>query len=264
MYPVLEELRTRHRSCQIKNIELDSEDNIDKCGSSTRIDELVDLEQMETQIEAVSVNNMSCVKLDLTTQELDEVYKLRYSVYVEDLKYHQPYADHKSKMLKDSLDSTGNLFGIFKNNEAVGTVLTNYAKHSDLGYYSELYKMNEFPDGSYYDSSITTKLIVRNDFRSKSVAFRLALATFTKGLEDNIQFNFIDCTQEMVPFYLRLGYKVYQESMFHPEFGRGAVLVLELHDIAHLEECNSPFAKHYRKIMHEESMEVLEVNNPEL
>ncbi|KHE93146.1 hypothetical protein S225a_00500 [Candidatus Brocadiaceae bacterium S225] len=252
MYPVLEEQSTRHNTCRIRNISFDSEDNIEKCGSPALTDELTDSEQMKPQIGTVSVNNMSCVKLDLTTQERNEIYKLRYSVYVKDLKYHQPCADHKSKMLKDSLDSTGNLFGIFKNNEAIGTVLTNYAKHSNLGYYSELYKMKELAYGTYYnDSSISTKLMVRKDFRSKNLAFRLALATFIKGLNDNIQFNFIDCTHKMVPFYLRLGYKVYRESIRHPYFGHGAVLVLELRNIAHLEECNSPFAKHYRRIMHE-------------
>ena len=120
--------------------------------------------------------------------------------------------------------------------------------------------MKELAYGTYYDSSISTKLIVRKDFRSKSVAFRLALATFIKGLKDNIHFNFIDCAQDMVPLYVRLGYKVFQESILHPDFGHGAVLVLELQNIEHLEECNSPFANHYHKIMHEENVDVLDAN----
>ncbi len=255
MYSVMDELRVRHDARQIKSLEFDSEDNTNRYGSPEHRDVIIDSEQKKTQ---------NGVKLNLTTQELNEVYKLRYSVYVEDLKYHQPYADKISKKLRDPLDSTGNIFGIFRNNEAIGTVLTNYAKHSDLGYYSELYKMKELNYGSYYDSSITTKLIVRRDFRSKSAAFRLALATYIQALKDGIKYDFVDCDLEMVPFFVRLGYNVHIESMLHPEFGHGAVLVLELQNIEHLEECNSPFAKHYHKIMHEESVSVLDADNLEM
>lgn len=253
MYTVLEEGRTRYNVKPMKSTEFDSEENTNKCGSLERIDVLMVSKEKKTQIGAVTVNNINGVKLNLTKQELNEVYKLRYSVYVEELKYHQPYADHKSKMLKDPLDRAGNLFGLFKNNEAIGTVLSNYVKHSDLGFYLELYKMKELVNSSYYDSSISTRLIVKKEFRSTSVAFRLALATYIQGLKDNVQFDFVDCTHGMISFFVRLGYKIYQESMHHPAFGHGAVLVLELQNIAHLEECDSPFAKHYRKIMHEKN-----------
>jgi hypothetical protein len=249
---VLEEVRAKHNAKQIKSIALDSEESTNKYG----LLEPVDVEK-KTRIGAVTVNNMYGVKLNLTKQELNQVYKLRYSVYVEELEYHQPYADHKSKMLKDPLDRAGNLFGLFKKNEAIGTVLSNYVKHSDLGYYPELYKMKELVNSSYYDSSISTRLIVKKEFRSTSVAFRLALATYTQGLRDNIQYDFLDCNLDMVPFFVRLGYKTYQDSMHHPDFGPGAVLVLELQNIAHLEECNSPFVKYYRKIMNEENGDVL-------
>ena len=210
------------------------------------------LKEKQAQIRMVTVNKMFDIKLNFTKQELNEVYKLRYTVYVEELGYHKPNACHKSKILKSSLDRTGNLFEIFKNNEAIGTVLSNYVKHSDLGYYPELYKMNELVNSSYYGSSISTSLIVRKDFRSKSIAFRLALSTYIQGLKDNIQFNFIDCTQDMVSFFVRLGYQVYQKNVHHPVFGLGVVLVLELQNIAHFEQCNSPFAKYYKKIMNKE------------
>jgi len=248
---VLEDLRVRQNYRQKKNIASGSEENINKC------DVLMDTEQKKPQIGAVSVSDMYGVKTNLTKQEVNEVYKLRYSVYVDELKYDQHYADHKSKTLKDPLDKAGNLFGLFKKNEAIGTVLSNYVKHSGLGYYPELYKMKELVNSSYYDSSISTRLIVKKEFRSTNVAFRLSIATYTQGLRDNIQYDFLDCNLDMVPFFVRLGYKVYQDSMHHPDFGLGAVLVLELQNIAHLEECNSPFAKYYRKIMNEENVDVL-------
>lgn len=257
MCAVMEEGGMRYNVKPVKSLEFDSGENTRKCGSPEHIDMLTVSKEKKIQIGAVTVNNRYGVKLNLTKQELNEVYKLRYSIYVEELKYHQPYADHKSKMLKDPLDRTGNLFGIFKNNEAIGTVLSNYVKHSGLGYYPELYKMKELVNGSFYDSSISTKLIIRRDFRSKSVAFRLALATYIQGLKDGIMYDFVDCELEMVPFFVRLGYKVYQKKIHHPEFGLGAVLVLELQNIAHLEECNSPFARHYWKIMREENVEVI-------
>ncbi len=189
---------------------------------------------------------------DLTKQELDEVYKLyklRYSVYVEELNYENPHADHISKIDRDPLDSTGQLFGFIKNGETIGTVLTNYAKISDLGNYPELYNMHELDNGSYFDSSISTKLIVRRDYRATSIAFRLACATYIQQIKDNLMYSFVDCARDMVYFYLRLGYKVHQNDFFHPVYGDGVVLVLELQNIEHLEKCKSPFAKYYRQTM---------------
>ncbi len=186
----------------------------------------------------------------LTKQEKDEVYKLyrlRYSVYVEDLKYESPYVDHKSKILRDQLDNTGQLFGYFKNGEAIGTVLTNYSKNTDLGYYQELYKMHELANSSYYDSSICTKFMVRKDYRSSNIAFRLSCATLVQQTEDNIMYSFIDCVEENVPFFIRLGYKVSQENMYHPDFGYGVALMMELQNIEELEKNQSLFLKYYRK-----------------
>ena len=186
----------------------------------------------------------------LSAQEQKEVYqlyRLRYSVYVNELNYEEPYSDHKFKIDRDPLDSSGQLFGYFINNEALGTVLTNYAKDSELGAYPELYKMHEFPNGSYFDSSISTKLIVRNDYRSTSIAFRLACTTYMKQIKDNLMYSFVDCARDMVSFYIRLGYEVYQKNFYHPEYGDGVVLVLELQNIKHLEKCKSPFAKYYRQ-----------------
>ncbi len=188
----------------------------------------------------------------LTKQKLDEVYKLyklRYSVYVKELNYKKPYADNISQMDRDPLNNTGQLFGYFKNNEAIGTVSTNYAKNSDLGYYPEIYKMHEFAGDSYYDSSISTKLIVRRDYRSTSIAFRLACATYIQQIKDNLMYSFVDCGRDIVSFYLRLGYKVHQKKFFHPEYGDGVVLVLELQNIEHLDKCKSPFSKYYRQTM---------------
>lgn len=168
--------------------------------------------------------------LHLTSVEIESIYRLRYSVYVKELNYCQLTADSKLGMLKDTLDVTGNLFGMFKDGDAIGTISTNYAKNSNLGYYYDLYKMKEFSLGSYDDYSITTKLIIREDFRLKGIGLRLALAAYTQGVADNIKYDFIDCAKEMVPFYLRLGYKVYRDNILHPDFGHGKALVLILRD----------------------------------
>ncbi len=186
----------------------------------------------------------------LTEHEQDEVYqlyKLRYSVYIEDLKYRLPNADHKLKILKDCLDNTGHLYGVFINNEAVGTLLTNYVKHSDLGHYTELYKMHELANGSYFDSSISTKFIVRKDYRSSSIAFRLACTTLTHQAKDNIVYSFIDCIPGNVSFFVRLGFNISQDNLYHPEFGHGVALMIELQNIEELEKNNSLYLKYYRK-----------------
>lgn len=187
------------------------------------------------------------IKHILNEHEYELVNRLRYDVYIEEMNYKQNHVCHERKFLWDPLDETGVLFGVFENGEAIGTCLTNYAKDSDLGYYPELYNMKKATPYFAFNSSITTKLIVSQKFRHSMVGFKLALASYEKGLHDGIQYNFVDCEPEMVPFFQRLGFTIHEPEVVHPLFGKGIVMVLEVDNEEKLREARSPFLKPFLK-----------------
>ena len=65
----------------------------------------------------------------VTPDELDEVYRFRYAVYVEEMSRVESYACHNSKRLMDSLDHPeACVFAAWSDGKIVGTVRVNLAK----------------------------------------------------------------------------------------------------------------------------------------
>lgn len=184
------------------------------------------------------------IKHTLTQEETEAIYRLRYDVYIEEMGYEQKHACHKNKLLPDPMDISGDLFGAFEKETAIGTCLTNYTRTSDLTFYPTLYNMDKLAQDYKQYASISTKLIVHKNYRKGPVVFKLVVATYVKGLRDGIKYNFIDCEPNLVQFYSRLGYIVHLPEIHHPEFGPGVVMVLELENEAVLKKSKSPLLKY--------------------
>ncbi len=177
---------------------------------------------------------IKCYNLEDVRQEqmadISAINSLVASVYVDELGY------------KLEHDDKGTLYGCFKGKEVIGSVLTKTGKQ--LGIYKELYGITEECERC----SVSVRLVVKRGYRSTSVAFRLACATYVQQVRDGIEYSFVDSARDTVDFYLRLGYKVHRGDFLHPVYGDGVVLVLELQNLKYLESCKSLFAKALREI----------------
>jgi predicted GNAT family N-acyltransferase len=173
-----------------------------------------------------------------------DVYRLRYEVFVVEERFCQKYADPVEGTICEPLDESGHVYAAYAEDDLVGTVRSNYAFESDLHEYFELYGVNS---ADFQDASVTSKLIVARNCRSSTLAFRLAAATYADGLAVGIRFNLIDCHRALVPFYERLGYRAHGSVRYRfPEVGEGVVMILHVQDEAYLRRVGSPFLKLYR------------------
>jgi len=180
------------------------------------------------------------IRLVESEEELIEVYKFRYNIYVEQLQRKQKYANHVLKTIEEPLDSTAYNIGAWKNGKLVGVVRLNTKKKGAFDYYSDLYQINLFGD-FINNSSIVTKLIVEKSYRKTPLAILLALACYRIACKDNIEINFIDCNTYLVKYFLMLGYRYYIPDIEHPDFGKVTPLVLINQDINYLRKVKSPF-----------------------
>ncbi|TAN53246.1 MAG: hypothetical protein EPN21_01775 [Methylococcaceae bacterium] len=188
------------------------------------------------------------IKHDLNKQERERIFQLRYEVCIGEFGWvidKHAFVCHDKKVLCDPLDETGLLFGAFLNNRSIGTCLANYAHESDLEYYLKLYNVNKITHGYNEAVSISTKLIVDKHYRQGSVAFRMLLAMYLKGLSDGIKYNFIDCDPGMVSFFYRLGCSVHEPAIARPDSNNAVVMVLELENEKILKARGSPLYKSF-------------------
>src|SRR5687768_10156956 len=106
----------------------------------------------------------------------EDVFRMRYEVYVEELGRDQAHADHQARTIREPLDRRAILWVAYEGQRLVGTVRVNYARDGGVGDYASLYQMARLGYVHPRHTSITTKLIVARDYRNSSLAYRLAMA----------------------------------------------------------------------------------------
>ena len=183
-----------------------------------------------------------------TRAELEEIYRFRYGVYVEEMRRKQLYAEHDRRRIEDPLDNTAINLAAWRGNEIIGVIRNNAAADGPLGIYESFYEMKTVagPDHPAL-TSITTRLMVSEAHRKSSIALRLALASYDIGLRRGTRWNFIDCNDHLVRFFKSLGWQEYVDPAEHPEYGLVHRLRLDLRDIQYLEHVQSPFCRRYRE-----------------
>lgn len=196
-----------------------------------------------TRSETASTGHRLSARLLTTRDALEAAYRLRYDVYVRQMGHKQFHADHTEGRIEEPLDQSGRVLGVYAGPDLVGTVRTNYARDSRLGYYEQLYEMSAVGPHHPKRTAISTKLMVHPAFRRRvlSVSSLLVLAAYATQLVDGIRFNFIDCTSVMERFFTRFGFQRHIASVRHPEYGPSVCMALDLHDFEHIARVRSPF-----------------------
>lgn len=178
-----------------------------------------------------------------TAEDRERIYRFRYEIYVEEMRRVQKYADHERRRIEEPLDATAHLMIAERDGRTLGTLRTNFARETDLGYYVRLFQLDSVGDAFPSQVSLTTKLMIRPELRSGTLAVRLACAVYRFGLEQGIHHDFIDCNAHLERFFQRLGFRTYMGRVVHPEYGEVLPLRLALHDVAHLQRLGSPLAR---------------------
>ena len=152
--------------------------------------------------------------------DYNALYQLRYRVYVEELGFRQRYANPRSRTVRDPFDATAITLVADVDGEIIGTVRTNIASDCDLGPYAMLHRLDELDNVRPEQISVTSKLIVAEQYRNRRVMLRLAHALFGIGVARGVAVDFIDCERRLMPMYFRLGYRQTTDEPFeHPELG---------------------------------------------
>lgn len=180
------------------------------------------------------------IRLAETPEEREQVFKLRYNIYVEEMGKNPYYAEHKGKILKEPLDSHAQILAAYQNGQVIGTIRNNLAISSNLEYYPHLYKMYETAgDAHPHQTSITTKFMIKKEFRASTLFLELFRSWYKHLLNERIRFDFGECDPLLTIFYQKLGYQVIGE-INHPEYGYGNLLMFDVLDLEHLKKVNSP------------------------
>ncbi|MDF3819723.1 GNAT family N-acetyltransferase [Leptospira sp. 96542] len=183
------------------------------------------------------------VRLAESPEDREKIYQLRYDIYVQEMNRKQSFADHSKLQIEEPYDATGHLFlAETDEGEVIGTVRINFRKDGPLEC-EELYDMEEFRP--YYPNqvSMSTKLMVKKEYRSSAAASMLCMKIYEHARENGIVADFIDTNPHLVRLYNQVGYRLYKKNIDHPDYGNVIPMVFLLDDNVYLKQIHSPFLR---------------------
>jgi GNAT superfamily N-acetyltransferase len=168
-------------------------------------------------------------------------YRLRYDVFVRERRTSPPDADHVAVRIRDSLDVRGVTMAAVDTttHAVVGTARTNLLIDGSVPVYPALYRLTDLAAGTWAVTSVTTYVAISASRRRSGIGVELAASLFRLRLARGIKFDYLDCPNDLVPYFTRLGYR-WLRAIRHPWFGATHLMRLALDDGDHLAAMHSP------------------------
>ena len=211
------------------------------------------------QIISVMNNQELIIKIAVTEKELEDIYRFRFRVYVEEMFINVNFADHALKRVVDPADSGAFNAGAWLDGELISCVRLNRGGMPGFDDYRNLYKMDSIENFSPYRSVITSKLMVAEKHRNSRINILMQQFAYKVALEHDIEYCFIECKEELVHYYHKFGFRSYTEPIPHYVYSTITPLVLNLLDIEYLEKTRSPFMALYNEFYLKNEAGILKV-----
>lgn len=181
-----------------------------------------------------------------STAEKEEIYRLRYLTYAEEMSYPLTYADHKNKLLYDELDAWGILLYARVSKKIVGTMMINIGLISEfpeeLAHQLCLDRFKKFYNGMGHSRvAYISKGIIDPCYRNTPVFKLLSEKSYEIYCEHQVQFSFAICNFYLLPLHEHFGYRRFGRISVDQSYGTIAQIVLLPDDIEHLHAVGSLF-----------------------
>jgi hypothetical protein len=203
---------------------------------------------LETSVRGDDVTAAYSVRLVTSPARLDEIYRFRHRVSVQEKGLSQGPGEQPRERIIDPIDSTAHHFAAYTSEGGiVGSVRTTLLSEEAGSIYESLYGFATRSHDERATTSVTSRLTVAFEHRAPSLVIALAQEVYAFGLRRALHLDYIDCQDQFANTFTRLGYARIGEVQ-HPEHGYAAVLCLRLWDREHLRSIKSPLLRRYAKL----------------
>jgi hypothetical protein len=152
-----------------------------------------------------------------TPNELQQIYRLRYDVYIDELSNRHPLADHAQRQLRDTLDDAAPVvIGAYDDGKLVGTVRFNAIADCPR----EMLTFHQIPN-AYYDQAarriVASMLIVGRRYRATTAVVHLCRAAARVSREKEVLSVHLFGESHNAKLYERMGFAVgWDRPLSHP------------------------------------------------
>lgn len=158
-----------------------------------------------------------------TVEEKEALYRQRYKLYFEELKFDIPDVDHKNKMLKDELDESPNAIHLYTGtpDNMLGSIrlLVWPPGEVDKGFFS-LYSLQNFPHIQELRCAEAGRLMILPSSRGNLTFPSLVCKAYEILVNEcNIDIMLSRCRPGLIPHYRKLGFRPYKAPLLDSPLG---------------------------------------------
>ena len=178
-----------------------------------------------------------------TAEEREQIYRLRYDVYVEEMHIFGSMADHDRRLLYGDNDHNARLLYARLRDEIIASMRLNLGKDGAFsGELEDTYNLDLFrPTLSDDQILVLTRFMVKEEHRGSQLAFRMIEQVAKLCLKEQIEMAVCDCQPHLIRYYQRMGFRSYDCEVYNdPEFGIMIPLAFAIRDLEYLEAMRSP------------------------
>lgn len=184
------------------------------------------------------------IRIATTPEEMEQVYRLRYQCYIEELGWKYDQANGKTKELRDSLDMAATIYYATDGGRMVATYCLHFAGGFELpAEWRHCFALDQFAAFPESSLSFSSRLMVLPEYRGSTLVPRMLMKAYEEGWRHGTRFNFCFCRPRLIDLYERLGFVRYKDNILDPAQGYMAPMVLLNEDAEHLRAVRSPFLK---------------------
>ena len=189
------------------------------------------------------------ISYQANTEEREQIFKLRYKVYIEELGKNHIDNDNLNKIIVDEYDEGGEYF--FAKNEGLvyGSLRVILFKEDFLKKLCESYKL---PTGFVNEIDIKSlafvdRFVIEKEFRKGILGFKIMRELYIYSMNHGICQSFITSEKALLHNYYQFGYRVY-DHFYTSSNEKRYLMVFFQRDFNYLLSINSPFTRCFNDI----------------
>lgn len=180
---------------------------------------------------------------------LEQAFRLRYAVSVEEMNKSPTAADHVRKEIRDELDNeTSTILCAVAGGEVIATMRLTWGGDGIPEIYRQQFSLDLFKAFPITSFSFSSRLVVHKDWRGTAVLGLMLNHGYALSRGRGSRINFCHCTPSLVRLYEQLGYRRYASAIIDSDVGYHIPLLMLFEDIAHLKRVGSPFLRVARRL----------------
>jgi hypothetical protein len=183
-----------------------------------------------------------------TSELLRAICRFRYRIYVKELKFDHPDANHALLELTDQLDQHSTNFALVEKDGTIAASLrcTLLGKLPDPDPLVTRLSIQPFAERFGLAALATTsRFMFAPEHRRTPEIIKLACAGAKLAREAAVRFNFGDTNPVWLEYFERLGYRRFAKAVNDRVFGYHLPIVMLMRDLAYLRSAGSPVVRYF-------------------